>query len=201
MYTFENALYSKGICRIAGVDEAGRGPLAGPVVAAAVILPQDHSIEGINDSKKLTEKKREATYAQIIEQAEVGVGIVDEKVIDSVNIYQAARLAMKYAVSDLTPQPEYLLIDGPIKLDMTIQSEGIIRGDALSASIAAASIVAKVTRDHLMYALHEKYPDYEFDKHKGYPTKKHIALIETHGISPIHRQTFGPVKRIMGGDL
>ena len=199
MYTFENELYTQGITTIAGVDEAGRGPLAGPVVAAAVVLPPSPSIDGINDSKKLSQKKREKLYSVILELCDVGVGIVDESTIDSINIFQASRLAMKKAVLDLTKKPDYLLIDGPMTIDYTCRSKSIIKGDSLSASIAAASIVAKVTRDALMLELHKKYPHYAFDEHKGYPTKKHVELIEYYGISPVHRQSFGPVKRVLRG--
>jgi ribonuclease HII len=197
MYTYEARLTAQNIKRIAGVDEAGRGPLAGPVVAAAVVLPAgEDPIAGINDSKKLTEKKREALYTEIISRADVGIGIVDEKIIDTINIFQAARLAMKKAVHDLARMPHYLLIDGNMRIDVALPSESIIRGDSLSASIAAASIIAKVTRDRLMYELHKKFPQYEFDKHKGYPTKRHIECLERYGISPIHRLTFGPVRRV-----
>jgi ribonuclease HII len=199
MYTFENELYTQGITTIAGVDEAGRGPLAGPVVAAAVVLPHSPSIDGVNDSKKLSPKKREKLYSVILELCDVGVGIVDESTIDSINIFQASRLAMKKAVLDLTKKPDYLLIDGPMTIDYTCRSKSIIKGDSLSASIAAASIVAKVTRDALMLELHKKYPHYAFDEHKGYPTKKHVELIEYYGISPVHRQSFGPVKRVLRG--
>ena len=197
MYEHETRLASQGYQIIAGIDEAGRGPLAGPVVAAAVILPFDIRIEGINDSKKLSEKKRTCLYRDICAYAIVGVGIINEKIIDEVNIYQAARMAMREAVLDLNKKPDYLLIDGPMSIDLEIEAIGIVGGDRLSASIAAASIVAKVTRDTLMMGLHEKYPHYGLDRHKGYPTKEHIALLEEHGISPIHRQSFGPVKKLL----
>lgn len=194
MYTFEKKLTAQNIGRIAGVDEAGRGPLAGPVVAAAVIVPHDDPIIGLNDSKKLTEKKREALYVELMTRAEVGIGIVDETVIDTINILQAARLAMKKAVYDLPRLPQYLLIDGTMRIDVPLPAESIIKGDSLSASIAAASIVAKVTRDHLMYELHKKFPQYGFDAHKGYPTKQHVELLRVHGISPVHRRSFAPVR-------
>ncbi|MCP3896190.1 MAG: ribonuclease HII, partial [Bacteroides sp.] len=193
MYSFETELQNKGVTRIAGVDEAGRGPLAGPVVAAAVILPSESIIDGLNDSKKLTEKKRDALYELVLAQADVGVGIVDEETIDSLNIYQASRLAMKKAVLDLSSEPEHVLIDGNMRIELPLPSTSIIKGDSRSASIAAASIIAKVTRDAIMVELHQRYPQYAFDKHKGYPTKLHIELLETHGITPIHRQSFGPV--------
>jgi ribonuclease HII len=200
MYTYEARLTAQNIERIAGVDEAGRGPLAGPVVAAAVVLPAgEDPIAGINDSKKLTEKKREALYTEIITRADVGIGIIDEKVIDTINIFQAARLAMKRAVHDLVRMPHYLLIDGNMRIDVALPSQSIIGGDSLSASIAAASIIAKVTRDRLMYELHKKFPQYEFDKHKGYPTKRHIERLGLYGISPVHRLTFGPVRRVQQG--
>lgn len=196
MYIFEKRLTAQNVGRIAGVDEAGRGPLAGPVVAAAVILPHADPIIGLDDSKKLTEKKREALYGELMRRAEVGIGIVDEKVIDTINILQAARLAMKKAVHDLPRLPQYLLIDGTMRIDVSLPAESIIKGDSRSASIAAASIVAKVTRDHLMYELHKKFPQYGFDAHKGYPTKRHVELLRIHGISPVHRRSFAPVRSV-----
>ncbi|MBU1863501.1 MAG: ribonuclease HII [Candidatus Omnitrophica bacterium] len=196
MYHQEKKLSAEGRMHIAGIDEAGRGPLAGPVVAAAVILPKNHTIEGINDSKKLTAKKREKLYHEILAYAQVGVGIVNEKIIDAINIYEATRLAMKHAVLDLAQRPEYLLIDGTMTIELPIQSMSIINGDAQCASIAAASIIAKVTRDELMCKLHIRYPQYAFNKHKGYPTKEHVALLSSFGVSPVHRLSFRPVRNV-----
>ena len=197
MYTLERTLEQQGWLRIAGVDEAGRGPLAGPVVAAAVILPTDYIIDGIKDSKKCTPRKRRALYEHICARAEVGVGIVDHTVIDEINIYQASRLAMKYAVLDLLEPPQYILIDGPLTLELSIAQQGIIRGDSTCSSIAAASIVAKVTRDELMMKLHQQFPHYAFDKHKGYPTREHVARLEQYGVSSVHRISYRPVQRVL----
>lgn len=197
MYKYEKELNMRGIKTIAGVDEAGRGPLAGPVVAAAVILPSHMRIDGINDSKKISVKKREKLYSILIEEAHIGIGIIDERLIDEINIYQAARLAMKNAVLDLGMNPEYLLIDGTMTVDLEIESLSIIKGDTKSASIAAASIIAKVVRDEIMRELHIQYPHYGFDVHKGYPTKQHIEALELYGPASIHRCSFGPVKRLL----
>jgi len=196
MYNNEYRLAAQGRTAIAGIDEAGRGPLAGPVVAAAVILPLDRTILGINDSKKLSHKKRARLYIEILAHAHVGIGVVAEPVIDDINILQASRLAMKRAVEKLPCPPDFLLIDGNMNIDLPTPAESIIGGDAKSASIAAASIIAKETRDAIMLDLHERYPQYEFDAHKGYPTKKHCALLEEHGPSPVHRKSFGPVRRL-----
>jgi len=199
MYRFEEALRTDGFRIIAGTDEAGRGPLAGPVVAACVILP-DHrtfQIPGIKDSKMISERKREKLFDQIMQSAQVGVGIVSEQVIDRINIYQASRLAMKIAFDNLSLRPDFLLIDGKVKLDVVCKSMSIVKGDRKSASIAAASIIAKVTRDRMMREYHEKYPYYEFGQHKGYPTRRHRMLLNIHGPSPIHRKTFGPVKELI----
>ena len=195
MYTLERKLFRQGRKRIAGIDEAGRGPLAGPVVAAAVVLPHHRIIDGVNDSKKLTPHKRKKLYHEIIACADVGVGIVSEKIIDEINIYEATRLAMKHAVLDLARLPEYLLIDGPMKIKLSIDAQCIKGGDALCASIAAASIIAKVTRDDLMVRLHAEYPHYNFNKHKGYPTQEHRRLLSQFGASPVHRFSFRPVRK------
>ncbi|WP_010250371.1 ribonuclease HII [Acetivibrio cellulolyticus] len=191
MCRFEKEAYVMGAKFIAGIDEAGRGPLAGPVVAAAVILPENVFINGLNDSKKLSEKQREELYSIITEKAiAYDVGIVDEKVIDELNILNATKMAMEIAVEGLKVKPDILLIDA-VKLDsLKIKQESIIKGDALSISIAAASIIAKVTRDRYIDQMDSVYPDYGFRKHKGYGTKEHIDAIKKFGICPIHRTTF-----------
>lgn len=176
---------------VAGLDEAGRGPLAGPVVASAVIFGQGILIDGVNDSKKLTEKKREDLYHTIHDKAlSIGVGIVSHEVIDRINILQASFLAMNKALENLKLQPEQLLVDGNFFRHERFPVENIIKGDSLSHSIAAASIIAKVTRDALMRELHEQYPEYGFAKHKGYGTKAHIEAIQKYGYCPIHRRSF-----------
>lgn len=191
MLEIEEGLYSKGIKLVCGVDEAGRGPLCGPVVAAAVILKPDSKIEGVNDSKKLSEKKREQVYENIMENAlAVGVGMSDVDVIESVNILNATKLAMKEAISKLKIQPEYVLIDGNQMIDITIPGETVVHGDAISESIAAASIVAKVTRDRMLIEWDKEYPEYGFAKHKGYGTKAHVEAIGKYGLTPIHRPSF-----------
>ena len=190
MKEFENELYESGIKYIAGIDEVGRGPLVGPVVTAAVILPRDFYDERINDSKKLTEKKRELLYDVIMENAvSVGIGISSEDVIDEINILEATKKAMIEAVNNLSVKPEYLLIDA-VKLNIDIPQISIIKGDAKSESIAAASIVAKVTRDRMMIELDKIHPEYDFKHNKGYGTKKHIEAIEKYGIIKEHRKTF-----------
>lgn len=192
MKEFENELYESGIKYIAGIDEVGRGPLVGPVVTAAVILPRDFYDERINDSKKLTEKKRELLYDVIMENAvSVGIGISSEDVIDEINILEATKKAMIEAVNNLNVKPEYLLIDA-VKLNIDIPQISIIKGDAKSESIAAASIVAKVTRDRMMIELDKIHPEYDFKHNKGYGTKKHIEAIEKYGIIKEHRKTFAP---------
>ena len=194
---YEKELYDKNIKLIAGVDEVGRGPLVGPVVAAAVILPVNYHLEGLNDSKKLSEKKRNELYPMIIRDAiSYGIGVIDSKKIDEVNIYEASRLAMCAAIKNLKVKPEHILVDAmPLYLD--IPSTSIIHGDALSASIAAASIVAKVTRDNMMYELDKKYPNYGFAKHKGYPTKSHLEALSKYGPLDNYRFTYGPVKKYL----
>ncbi len=197
MSEYEKEARSKGIALIAGMDEAGRGPLAGPVVAAAVILDPEKPVYGVDDSKKLSPKKRAALKAEIEEKAiSVGVGIVDVETIDSINILEATKLAMKKAVAALDPQPELLLIDAVQLKDLPIAQQPIIKGDALSVSIAAASIIAKETRDEMLKAYDELYPEYGFASHKGYGTKQHMDAIRTHGPLPIHRKTF--IKNIVG---
>jgi ribonuclease HII len=191
MLEYEQKYWSVGIQYIAGVDEAGRGPLAGPVVASAVIFPRGILIEGVNDSKKLTEKKREELFHYIHEKAlAVGIGIVDHEIIDRINILQASFLAMNKAITLLKIKPEQLLVDGNFFRHESYSVENIIKGDSLSHSIAAASIIAKVTRDALMVELHDQYPQYGFAKHKGYGTKAHIEAIRQFGYSPIHRRSF-----------
>ena len=192
MKEFETELYNKGINFIAGIDEVGRGPLVGPVVTAAVILPKDFYDERINDSKKLTEKKREFLYDVIMENAiSVGIGISSEDVIDEINILNATKRAMLEAVNNLSVKPEHLLIDA-VKLDTDIPQTSIIKGDAKSESIAAASIIAKVTRDRMMIELDKIHPEYDFKHNKGYGTKKHIEAIRKYGIIKEHRKTFAP---------
>lgn len=193
MKDFENELYNLGINLVAGIDEVGRGPLVGAVVACAVILPKDFYMEEINDSKKLSEKKREMLYSVIIENAiSVGIGVKSEKVIDEVNIYEATKLAMIDAVNNLSVKPEHLLIDA-MKLDIDIPQTSIIKGDSKSESIAAASIVAKVTRDRMLDELDLVYPEYDFKNNKGYGTKKHLEAIKKYGVIDEHRRSFSPV--------
>ena len=192
MKEFETELYNNGINFIAGIDEVGRGPLVGPVVTAAVILPKDFYDERINDSKKLTEKKRELLYDVIMENViSVGIGISSEDVIDEINILNATKRAMLEAVNNLSVKPEHLLIDA-VKLDTDIPQTSIIKGDAKSESIAAASIIAKVTRDRMMIELDKIHPEYDFKHNKGYGTKKHIEAIRKYGIIKEHRKTFAP---------
>ena len=194
MQYYERLAYQEGASFIAGVDEVGRGPLAGPVVAAAVILPKNIEDLGFDDSKKLSASKREAIYQLIQEKAiAIGIGIVDADIIDQVNIYQASRLAMQQAVSELKIQPDYLLIDA-MKIDVNTPQIGIIKGDAKSISIAAASIVAKQVRDQMMQEFDELYPGYDFSNNAGYGTPKHLEGLNKKGISPIHRKTFAPIK-------
>lgn len=191
MLEIEKRLYESGFSSIAGVDEAGRGPLAGPVCAAAVILPEGLIIDGINDSKKLTEKKREALFDVIKENAvSYSVQFVSPEVIDEINIRQATSLAMHNAVKALNPGADYVIIDGNDKIAYDLPYEYIIKGDAKSQTIAAASILAKVSRDRLMCSLDEKYPEYCFKKHKGYGTKLHMEMIRKYGVSDIHRKSF-----------
>lgn len=199
LYEYENELYDKGIKYIGGVDEVGRGPLIGPVVASCVVLPKDFVLEGLTDSKKLSEKKRNLFYDYIINNCVAyGIGIVSPEEIDEINIYEASRKAMIIAINKVREKInlEHVLIDAmPINLD--IPTTSIIKGDAKSISIAAASVIAKVTRDSMMYELDEKYPMYGFASHKGYPTKKHIEAIHKYGLIDGYRKSYGPVKEVL----
>ena len=193
LYKYENELYEKGLEFIGGVDEVGRGPLIGSVVAACVVLPKGFVLEGLTDSKKLSEKKRDEYYNIIKEKAvAIGVGIVDEKRIDEINIYEATKVAMKAAIENTKVKLEHVLIDA-MPLEVDIDTTSIIKGDAKSISIAAASVIAKVTRDRMMYELDKKYPMYDLANNKGYGTKKHIEAIKKYGITKYHRLSFKPV--------
>ena len=194
MLAYEKELYTQGIQLIAGVDEVGRGPLAGPVVAAAVILPKACKIPGLNDSKKIPKSKHKEIYEAVLQNAiAIGIGVKDNQVIDQVNIYEATKLAMMEAIGQLDPQPQHLLIDA-MKLDLPIPQTSIIKGDANSLSIAAASIVAKVTRDQMMEEFDCEYPGYDFTQNAGYGTANHLAGLHKLGVTPIHRRSFEPVK-------
>jgi len=202
LYKYEKELWESGVNYIGGVDEVGRGPLIGPVVTACVVLPKDFALEGLTDSKKLTEKKREEYYDYIIEHAlSVSIGMMDEKVIDDVNIYEATKLAMYEAINNSKVKPEHVLIDAMKLEDLAIPSTSIIKGDAKSISIAAASVIAKVTRDRMMIELDEKYPMYGFKSHKGYPTKKHVEAIEKYGLIDGYRKTFKPISQMCDKSL
>ena len=193
-YKYERELREKGITLIAGVDEVGRGPLVGPVVTACVILPEKFDLPHLTDSKKLTERRREILYKEIQEQAlGIGIGIVDNEEIDRINILNATKKAMKMAINNCKVKPEHVLIDA-VKLDIDIPTTSIIKGDLKSITISAASVIAKVTRDHMLYELDEKYPMYDFKHNKGYPTKKHIEAIKKYGIIKEHRRSYSPVK-------
>lgn len=202
-WAFERAAQAQGARRVAGVDEAGRGPLAGPVVAAAVILEPDADLPGLADSKRLTPRQREALFPQIYQQARgVGVGVVDAAVIDRINILQAALQAMHEALAALPEPPDWVLVDGPHPLPhLDLPQTPVVRGDARSASIAAASIVAKVTRDHIMVRLDALFPGYGLAQHKGYPTPVHLQHLSALGPSPIHRLSFAPVRRSLQARL
>ena len=194
LYKYERELYQKGLNYIGGVDEVGRGPLIGSVVASCVVLPKDFVLEGLTDSKKLSEKKRNEYYKIIKEKAiAIGIGIIDEKKIDEVNIYEATKLAMKEAIKNTNIKLDHVLIDA-MPLDIDIPTTSIIKGDSKSISIAASSVIAKVTRDAMMYELDKKYPMYDLKNNKGYGTKKHIEAIKKYGITSYHRLSFGPVK-------
>lgn len=199
LLAYEKRLYEQGYELVAGTDEAGRGPLVGPVVAAAVILPKNYHLDGLTDSKKLSEKKRNEFYNILIKEAiSYGVGIVSAKRIDEINIYEASREAMKEAIANLSIKPDYVLTDAmPLGMDNSL---AIIHGDALSISIAAASVIAKVTRDAIMYELDQEHPEYGFKEHKGYPTKKHLENIKKYGILDNYRFTYKPVKAIIEGE-
>lgn len=199
LYMYENELYEKGIKYIGGVDEVGRGPLVGPVVTACVVLPKDFKLEGLNDSKKLSEKKRDLYYDYIINNClAYAIGEVTPEEIDEINIYEASKKAMIIAINKVKEQIDlqHVLVDA-MPLDIDIPTTSIIKGDAKSISIAAASVVAKVTRDRMMYELDEKYPEYGFGKHKGYPTKAHIEAINKYGLIDGYRKTYGPVKEVL----
>lgn len=192
-YKYERELREKGIALIGGVDEVGRGPLVGPVVAACCILPEDFNLDGLTDSKKLSEKKRDYFYEEIKKQAiSYGIGIVSEKRIDEINIYEATKEAMIMAINNCSVVPEHVLTDA-MKLDISIPVTPIIKGDLKSITISAASVLAKVTRDRMMYELDKKYPMYDFKNNVGYPTKKHLEAIEKYGIIDEHRRSYGPV--------
>lgn len=191
LWEIENSLYSNGYKAVCGVDEAGRGPLAGPVCAAAVILPKGLEIPGLNDSKKLTDKKRRELFPIIKEQAIAwGIGFASEQEIDEINILQATFLAMQRAIDQLEGKADFALIDGNREKDFGLPVRTVVKGDSLSANIAAASVLAKVSRDSLMEELAKEYPEYGFEVHKGYGTKAHYAALTEHGMSPIHRRTF-----------
>lgn len=191
---YEKKYYSRGYDLIAGVDEVGRGPLVGPVVAAAVILPKNYKLEGLTDSKKLSEKKRDYFYNIILADAlAIGIGIINNDIIDDINIYEATKLAMKDAINKLNVNPDIVLTDA-MNLDIDTKVVPIIKGDLKSITIAAASVVAKVTRDRMMYELDKKYPYYNFKNNKGYPTRDHIEAIEKYGIIREHRKTYNPIK-------
>lgn len=197
LYEYEDNLNKQGIKYIAGIDEAGRGPLVGPVVCACVVLPKGYRLDGLTDSKKLTPKKRDLYYDIIKEHAlGIGLGIVDEKRIDEINIYQATKEGMAIALSNVNCKVEHVLIDA-MKLDLGIPSTSIIKGDSKSISIAAASVIAKVTRDRMMDELDLKYPMYGFKRHKGYPTKEHLQALDEYGIIDNHRQSYKPVSDII----
>ena len=198
MYVYERAAIAAGHAIVAGVDEAGRGPLAGPVAVAAVILPQECYLPHLNDSKKLSHAVREELFAQIIEQAiSYHVALMDADMIDRMNILQATRTGMYEAIAALTPAPDEVLIDAVELPKLSMPSQSIIKGDAKSASIAAASILAKVTRDHLMESYDIQYPNYGFAKHKGYGTQEHIDAIRKYRICPIHRKSFDPIRSML----
>ncbi len=195
MKEIENSLYAEGYSFVAGVDEAGRGPLAGPVCAAAVIFPKDTIIDGINDSKKLSEKKREQLFDVIINSAlAYSIEFVSPEVIDEINIRQATALAMHNAVKNLEKNADFVIIDGNDNIPYEIPYQYVIKGDAKSQTIAAASILAKVSRDRLMVELDKKYPEYDFAKHKGYGTKAHMEAIQKYGVLPVHRKSFMTAK-------
>ncbi|MFC7320428.1 ribonuclease HII [Halobacillus campisalis] len=197
MMHHENVSKQQGKLCIAGIDEAGRGPLAGPVVASAVVLPDNFYLPGINDSKQLSLSKREEYFIHINQHAEVGVGIVSSQEIDEINIYNATKLAMNRAVENLTDRPDHLLIDAMSLSDAGCTQQSLIKGDEKSVSIAAASIIAKVTRDRMMQELAETYPSYDFHSNQGYGTKNHLDALKKHGPTPHHRRSFSPVKASM----
>lgn len=197
LYKLEMLLHKQGYKYIAGTDEVGRGPMAGPLVAAAVILPENINVEGINDSKILTVKKRNQLYNEITENAvEIQVSFIDVETVDKINVLEASRRAMTDCIRKMKTKVDYILSDA-VKLNFDIPNENIIKGDCKSASIAAASIIAKVTRDNYMIEMDNKYPNYGFKNHKGYVTKGHLQALKKYGVTKIHRQTFAPVKKVM----
>ncbi len=197
-FRFEEAAVLRGLVRVAGVDEAGRGPLCGPVVAAAVVLNPAWIPEGLNDSKKLSQKRRVALFDLIMAQAEVGVGAASPAEIDAINILRASHLAMERALAALPRAPDHVLIDGSmIPRGLVLSAEAIVKGDALSLSIAAASIIAKVTRDRIMVDLAQQHPGYGWAKNAGYPTKDHLAALQNLGVTPVHRRSFRPIHNIL----
>ena len=198
---FENSAYEQGYQTIVGLDEAGRGPMAGPLVVGAVIFPRGFYMEEINDSKKLTEKKREALYGLIIENAlAYQIEVIDVEEVDCLNVYQASKTGMLRAIEHLSVKPDYALSDA-MPLGESIDHQAIVKGDALSMSIGAASILAKVTRDRIMKDYDKIYPEYGFAKHKGYPTKQHKEALKTYGATPIHRRSFQPVQEVLNEQL
>jgi ribonuclease HII len=197
MLFHERRARKAGFRRVAGIDEAGRGPLAGPVVAAALLLKDTRFKQKIDDSKKLTPKMRLLAYKEILKKAWVGIGIVSEKTIDEINIYNATARAMEQALRKLKVKPDFLLVDGRIRLRTRLGRSLIIRGDSESLSIACASIIAKVTRDRMMVKYHKRFPQYGFSRHKGYATAEHTRALKKHGPSPIHRMSFRPVKNLI----
>ena len=199
-FAWEKAAISRGYLCVAGVDEAGRGPLAGPVVAAAVVFPDHSHPEGIADSKALTATQRDRLFQLITETCACGVGVVSAGEIDDTNILKATHKAMRLALKSLPVPADYALVDGLPVLDLPIPHQSLVKGERRSVSIAAASIIAKVTRDRMMVAMHERYPVYGFDRHKGYPTPSHIRVLEEHGPCAEHRRSFGPVRRVCGGN-
>jgi len=202
LYRYEEELYDNGYKNVCGIDEAGRGPLAGPVVVAACIMPPFLRIDGINDSKQLSEKKREELYKIIVKEAlAYSVVFINEKDIDNLNILNATKKGMLKCLENIKVKPDYVLIDAVELTELKVESKAIIHGDALSASIAAASILAKVTRDHYMEAMDKKYPNYGFARHKGYGTKAHLEALEKYGPCAIHRKTFTPVNKYFSKQL
>lgn len=202
MWKYERSLRQQGIRFIAGVDEAGRGPLAGPVVAAAVILPEDFPVMGLNDSKQLTAEQRMKWREQIEKKAiSVGIGVIDVEYIDSVNILQATYEAMRVAIKQLDPAPDYILADAVTIPKISTPQQAVIKGDSKSHSIAAASVIAKTTRDEWMEKIAKRYPEYGFDQHKGYGTAEHLAALEKYGVTPVHRKSFAPVKKYLTPSL
>lgn len=198
LIAFDQSRYMLARGPLAGIDEAGRGPLAGPVVASAVVFySQNPDLPGLNDSKQISATLRKILYTKIHQCAHVGIGCADEAEIDTLNIYQATRLAMKRAVLNLNIKPAFLIVDGKMKVDLAIAQEAVVKGDSKSAAVAAASIIAKVYRDMLMESIDSQYPEYLFKKHKGYPTREHLLRLRELGPAPVHRRTFEPVRQCL----